>query len=97
MVLYVVRLSHDSNKYIVIEVLLILSSYEDYATNLIESLGYKNLNTQHKIEKALTVYKFLNYLTLEYLRADARKYRAKSKFRGHNENFFFAHICCIGR
>ena len=51
-------------------------SYEADASQLFQNLNWKNLSTQHDIQKAVTVFTFLNGLAPEYL---SSKFIARSK------------------
>ena len=55
---------------------LTFSSYDADASQLFQNLNWKNLSTQHDIQKAVTVFKFLNGLAPEYL---SSKFIARSK------------------
>ena len=55
---------------------LTFSSYEADASQLFQNLNWKNLSTQHDIQKSVTVFKFLNGLAPEYL---SSKFIARSK------------------
>ena len=55
---------------------LTFSSYDADASQLFQNLNWKNLSTQHDIQKAVTVFKFLNGLAPEYL---SSKFIAPSK------------------
>ena len=55
---------------------LTLSSHDADASQLLQNLNWKHLSTQHDIQNALTVFKFLNGLAPEYLNS---KFIARSK------------------
>ena len=58
------------------------SSYDAYASILLNDLGWQNLETQRQIHKAVMVYKSMNYLPLDYM---SSKFILQSDlFNSHN-------------
>ena len=64
---------------------LTFSSYDAKASQLFQNLNWKNLSTQHDIQKALMVFKSLNGLAPEYL--SSKFISARSKHFIHVSRF----------